>query len=321
MKRFIICIIFCLLLLSGCNNEENIIHEYDNLKVNNNLQLSVEELSNDMLFASDICVVPKSQKNSEDKVITAGGALLINKTKQKCMFSKNIYDKMYPASITKLVTTLVAIKHDCLDDTVTISKNASHITESGASLCGFNQGDKVKMDVLIKSMLIHSGNDAALAIAEHVSGSQKKFAEEMNETVKSLGTVNTNFVNPHGLHNDKQYTTPYDLYLIMNEILKYDEIFDLFGLTKYTAAYYNSKNVVVSKNFKATNKYMNGEVKAPGNFKVLGGKTGTTDKAGSCLIINLVNTKTKDDYIAIVLNAESSISLYKQMNQLISYAK
>ena len=173
MKKFFICIIFCCLLLSGCNEEQNIIHEYDNVKVyDSKLQTSFDSETDNILFASNLCVIPKSQKNSEDKKISAGAALLINKTKQQCLFSKNIYDKMYPASRTKLITALVALEEDKIEDTVIISKNAANITEPGAKLCGFKQGDKIKMDVLLKSMLIYSGNDAALAIAEHISGSQ-----------------------------------------------------------------------------------------------------------------------------------------------------
>ena len=322
MKKFFICIIFCCLLLSGCKEEQNIIHEYDNVKVyDSKLQTSFDSETDNILFASNLCVIPKSQKNSEDKKISAGGALLINKTKQQCLFSKNIYDKMYPASITKLITALVALKEDKIEDTVIISKNAANITEPGAKLCGFKQGDKVKMDVLLKSMLVYSGNDAALAIAEHISGSQKAFAKKMNETVRSIGTVNTNFVNPHGLHNNKQYTTPYDLYIIINELLKYEEIYDVFGLKNYKAAYYNSTNKVVGKRFAATNKYLIGQATPPKNIKVVGGKTGTTDKAGNCLALYCVNTKTKDEYISIILNADSSASLYSQMTHLLSYGK
>lgn len=322
MKKFFICIIFCCLLLSGCNEKQNIIHEYDNVKVyDSKLQTPFDSETDNILFASNLCVIPKSQKNSEDKKISAGGALLINKTKQQCLFSKNIYDKMYPASITKLITALVALKEDKIEDTVIISKNAANITEPGAKLCGFKQGDKVKMDVLLKSMLVYSGNDAALAIAEHISGSQKAFAKKMNETVRSIGTVNTNFVNPHGLHNNKQYTTPYDLYIIINELLKYEEIYDMFGLKNYKAAYYNSSNKVVGKSFDATNKYLIGQATPPKNIKVVGGKTGTTDKAGNCLALYCVNTKTKDEYISIILNADSSASLYSQMTHLLSYGK
>ena len=322
MKKFFICIIFCCLLLSGCNEEQNIIHEYDNVKVyDSKLQTSFDSETDNILFASNLCVIPKSQKNSEDKKISAGGALLINRTKQQCLFSKNIYDKMYPASITKLITALVALEEDKIEDTVIISKNAANITEPGAKLCGFKQGDKVKMDVLLKSMLVYSGNDAALAIAEHISGSQKAFAEKMNETVRSIGTVNTNFVNPHGLHNNKQYTTPYDLYIIINELLKYEEIYDMFGLNNYKAAYYNSSNKVVGKSFDTTNKYLKGQATPPKNIKVVGGKTGTTDKAGNCLALYCINTKTKDEYISIILNADSSASLYNQMTYLLSYGK
>ena len=113
MKKLFVCISFCCLLFSGCDEEQTIIHEYDNVKVyDSNLKTSFDSEPDNILFASNLCVIPKSQKNSEDKKISAGGALLINRTKQQCLFSKNIYDKMYPASITKLITALVALEED-----------------------------------------------------------------------------------------------------------------------------------------------------------------------------------------------------------------
>ena len=167
-------------------------------------------------LSQDICVIPKNKQSKEgsDSVMTAGASMIVNDTKQKMLFSKNIYDRMYPASITKIVTALVTLKYGNLDDTVTFSHDAANITEYGAKLCGF----KIVLRDLLYSFLVFSGNDAGVAIAEHVGGSVEKFVDMMNDEVKDLGAIDSHFVNPHGLHDDKHYTTVYDLYLVFHEL-------------------------------------------------------------------------------------------------------
>lgn len=111
----------------------------------------------------------------------------------------------------------------------------------GAKLCGFAEGDKITLKKLLYSFLICSGNDAGIAIAEHISGSVEKFAELMNKEAKSLGCSGSNFVNPHGLHDDNHYTTPYDLYLVFHELLNYDVFMDIINQSSYKAEFKGSR--------------------------------------------------------------------------------
>ena len=150
-------------------------------------------------LSQDICVIPKNKQSKEgsDSVMTAGASMIVNDTKQKMLFSKNIYDRMYPASITKIVTALVTLKYGNLDDTVTFSHDAANITEYGAKLCGFKEGDKIVLRDLLYSFLVFSGNDAGVAIAEHVGGSVEKFVDMMNDEVKNLvkDTIHANGID------------------------------------------------------------------------------------------------------------------------------
>jgi D-alanyl-D-alanine carboxypeptidase len=267
-------------------------------------------------FAEDLCVIPDKLNHMNDSAITATSALIVNSSKDKVIFAHNIYERMYPASLTKLVTALVVLKNADLSDTVTISKNAASITESGAKLCGFKEGDKIQLEALLNSLLVYSGNDAGLAIAEHVGGSQEGFAKMMNETAKEVGAVHSNFVNPHGLHNDNQYTTAYDLYLIFNELLMYDKFVSIINQASYTATYTDSLNQTVKKEFLNTNRYLKGTETAPKGITVIGGKTGTTDKAGNCLVLNSKDNE-ENSYISVILHADSGDSLFHQMTSLL----
>ena len=273
-------------------------------------------------LSQDICVIPKNKQSKEgsDSVMTAGASMIVNDTKQKMLFSKNIYDRMYPASITKIVTALVTLKYGNLDDTVTFSHDAANITEYGAKLCGFKEGDKIVLRDLLYSFLVFSGNDAGVAIAEHVGGSVEKFVDMMNDEVKDLGAIDSHFVNPHGLHDDKHYTTVYDLYLVFHELLQYDTFMDIINQPNYKAKYTDKDGKKHTKYFKTTDRYLIGTATAPKGVKVIGGKTGTTQKAGSCLIL-YSKDKEGNGYISVVLKAVGGESLYLQMNKLLEYIK
>ena len=164
--------------------------------------------------------------------------------------------------------------------------------------------------------LLYSANDVAMMIAENISGSVDKFVELMNQEAKALGATNTHFVNPHGLTDPQQYTTAYDLYLIFNEALKYEKFVEIIQTTSYDTTYYNIKNEPINISVNNTNKFLNGKESSPDNVTVIGGKTGTTNAAGHCLML-LAKDNNGAPYISIVLRAESSDSLYAQMTDLL----
>ena len=165
--------------------------------------------------------------------------------------------------------------------------------------------------------MIPSGNDAANAIAVHMSGSLESFAERMNEKARELGATHTHFKNPNGLTDPEHYTTAYDLYLIFNEALKLPKFREVIGADSYTASYRDADGNTVSKTWKVGNWYQNGEEKAPQGVTVLGGKTGTTQAAGYCLIM-AERDESGREYISVVLKAENRQGLYDNMTNIIT---
>ena len=139
----------------------------------------------------------------------------------------------------------------------------------------------------------------------------------MNKEALALGATGTHFTNPHGLHDDDHYTTPYDLYLILNAAVKYDLIREILPKSSYnttfTGADGDSKSIAVN----ATDSYLTGEIDPPDGITVIGGKTGTTELAGHCLVIYSENKK-KTHYISVLMKTESLDELYEGMNSLLS---
>ncbi|MBB5193752.1 D-alanyl-D-alanine carboxypeptidase family protein [Anaerocolumna cellulosilytica] len=315
MNKKIMIAVLSLTFLTGCSNSKQILvpyNEADSL-AGFDIQAGVETAN---LFASDLTIIPDELNHMSDTAVSATSALIVNATDDTVVYANNVYERMYPASLTKIITALVVLQKANLNDTVTVSYNASHITESGAKLCGFKEGDKIKLGDLLDSFLIYSGNDAGIAIAEHVAGSEEAFAKLMNEAAKNVGAVHSNFVNSHGLHNDNHYTTAYDLYLIFNELIQYDEFVKIINTTDVTLNYTDSNGQEQVKNFLTTNRYLKNTEKSPEGITVVGGKTGTTSKAGNCLILYSKDNKDKE-YISLILQAENGDSLFSQMTRLL----
>lgn len=320
MKKKLFVLLFIIVLLTGCSSSLTVTLPYDTSTYHNQNKFSSSDVPNISLFAKNLCVFPINQSLEKDSYLTADALMLANLTDKKILYADNIYQSVYPASITKIVTAFVALKHSKLSDIVTISYDASHITEAGASVCGFHEGDKISLEALLYAFLLQSGNDAGVAIAEHVAGNVDLFVEWMNEEVKKLGCVGTHFVNPHGLHDDNHYTTAYDMYLVFHELLsnkKYKETFlSIIKEKSYTVNYENQSGEKIEKTFINTNPYLTGAGKAPENITVIGGKTGTTSKAGSCLILYDKDKKGKE-YISFIFHANNASDLILQMNHLL----
>ncbi|MDF2906638.1 MAG: hypothetical protein K0R34_1959 [Herbinix sp.] len=269
-------------------------------------------------FSKDLVIITEKDNHGADEKLSAGSSLLVNVTDQQILYANNVYDRLYPASLTKLMTALVVLQYGELTDSVTVSYNASHITEGGAKLCGFKEGDIISMEALLKSLLIYSGNDAAIAIADHAAGTEENFVSLMNEEAEKIGAVHSHFMNSNGLHDDNQYTTAYDIYLIFNELMKFETFRSIIGTASYTAVYQDKDGNPIEKNFQATNSYVSSETPPPEGVQILGGKTGTTNKAGNCLVLLSKDAEEKE-YISVIMKAPDRNTLYSQMSYLLSF--
>ncbi|MFC4767297.1 D-alanyl-D-alanine carboxypeptidase family protein [Effusibacillus consociatus] len=143
--------------------------------------------------------------------VEAEGALLMDMKSGQILYEKNPHERFYPASITKVLTAIIALENSRLDEQVVTSKLAR---EQEGNRVYLAEGESQTMENLLYGLMLNSGNDAAIAIAEHISGSVESFAELMNQKAKELGAKNSHFVNPNGLHDPNHYTTPYDMTLI-----------------------------------------------------------------------------------------------------------
>lgn len=267
-------------------------------------------------FAADLCVTDNNLQTSSIDMSSVSGAALFDINSKETLYAKNVHDKLYPASLTKVMTALVALKYGSTDMLLTASSNVTNL-EADAQTCGLKEGDQMTLAQALHILLINSANDAAIMVAEGIAGSVEEFAKLMNEEALLLGATNTNFVNPHGLSDDNHYTTVYDLYLIMNEAIRYDLFNEIIGMSSYTTVYYNHSGDSKELTVNSTNHYLQGDASAPAGITIHGGKTGTTNAAGHCLI--LVSRDTAGNpYISVILRAESRDDLYIQMSELLT---
>ena len=266
------------------------------------------------LFASDLCVVTdESQYSPSDTTSEAAG--LFDITDGQVMYSKNAFERLYPASITKVMTALLTLEHGNMDDEITL-KHDINLTEDGAVISTLTKGDTVTVGQVFHTMLIKSANDCAVILAEYVAGSEAKFIDMMNERARELGATHTHFVNPNGLHNNDHYTTAYDLYLIFKEAVKHEEFVDTVSSKDYTMTYTTAKKTQINEYMQSTNYYLLNEFPVPEGVVMYGGKTGTTSMAKSCLIL-MTKNKKGERFFSVVLGAETKEALYSSMTRLL----
>ena len=248
----------------------------------------------------------------------AKAAIIIEASSGKILWEKNAHEKLAPASMTKIMSMLLIMENIesgnlSWDEKITASLNASSM---GGSQIFLEPGEKMTVKDMLKGIAIGSGNDATVAMAERIAGTEAKFVEMMNNEARSLGATGTHFISPHGLHNENHYTTVYDIYLMLNEALTYPYFVETMQLGNYTISYQRGEETLTTR-LDATDHYLTGEESAPNGVTVLGGKTGTTSAAGSCLAI-LSQNRYGEPYISIVMKALNKIYLYQDMNTLLA---
>lgn len=267
-------------------------------------------------FASELCVINGNYYSDTDVSMEKESAAgLFDVNHNKVIYSQNIHERMNPASLTKIMTALVAIKYGNTDDTIICSPNVK-IIEAGANVCGLKQGDRITLNQALHALLIDSANDAAVAIAEHIGGNVEGFTAMMNEEALKLGATNSHFVNPHGLTENEHYVTAYDMYLIMNEAMQYELFNEIIHMNEYSTVYYDSNEKEKEMSFRSTNLFFRNDYSAPDKITVIGGKTGTTNAAGNCLIL-LAKDTGGNPYISIILRASERGLMYEEMIDLL----
>ncbi len=265
--------------------------------------------------------ISKSTKESKillEDVVSAQSSVIIDVNSNKLIYTKNPFKQMAPASLTKIMTAIVAIEAtDDLSKPIKLAHDMK-VRSDGVAL-GLKEGDETTMNDLLYMALLYSANDACIAIAEEVAGSVSEFAKIMNQKAKDIGAVNTNFVNPNGMPNSQHYSNAYDIAVIANYAMKNSTFAKIVG-TKY-------KTVEILSNHEVTRKVKQGKkvvkvsktenyirkIKLTNRHKLLGKvegvrgiKTGYTVKAGRCLA-TAYNEGAKN-LIIVVLKAKDVAS-------------
>ena len=315
-RLYLIPIILSVFILNGCSTP-NITVPY---KIDSDISaFSVIGQSNDVKiasFASNLCVGNANiSKNTSVNMGETTSAALFDVNKTNIIYGKNIHERLEPASLTKVLTAVVALENGNLEDTIQVTKDVK-ITESGATLCGLKEGDTLTLNQALHALLIQSANDAANAIAIHLGGSLEGFSELMNQKARELGATNSHFVNPHGLSANDHYTTVYDLYLIFNKAIEYELFREIIHMDHYTTVYQDQNGNEKEMEFKTTNLFLRGNFNSPNKVTVIGGKTGTTNAAGNCLIL-LSKDTSGNPYISVILRAKERQLMYEQMVDLL----
>lgn len=254
---------------------------------------------------------------TEPPAVTAETAILIEVSTGKTLYSKDIHKKMFPASMTKILTALITLDYFSPDALITVGNEINEISWD-SSKAGHIRGETLSVENLLRGLMIPSGNDSANVLAVAVAAkakdndslsyeeSEKVFAELMNKKAKELGCVDSNFVNPHGYQDTEHYTSAYDMALISKEALKNEVIKKIAAETSYSGSgadnsLENSSSLKIREyNWKSHNSLI-----TPGEYKydyATGIKTGFTDEAGDCVSASA----KKDDIqlIAVVFNSE-----------------
>ena len=247
--------------------------------------------------------IEASSKDTNALNLNARSCIVLDRLSKKVLYGKNETSRVKMASTTKIMTATIIIENCDLNQTVEVSKKAAG---TGGSRLGLKTGDKITIRDLLYGLMLCSGNDAAIALAEAAAGSVQDFSKLMNLKAKELGLENTNFESPHGLDSDNHYTTAYELAILSDYALKNTTFFNIVG-TKSCTVTING----YPKNLNNTNELL-------GNLNgVYGIKTGFTNGANRCLVTAC--KRNNMDIICVVLGCDTKKFRTSDSIKLIEY--
>ncbi len=244
-----------------------------------------------------------SASTSSEPIVNSKNIVAIDRKTLSILYEKNCNEKVAMASTTKIMTCILALENCSLTDSITVSKNASSVR---GSTLGLSKDSKISLNDLLYGLMLRSGNDCAIAIAEHISGSLENFSVLMNQKAQNLGLCNTHFTSPHGLDDEKHYTTAYELAILTDYALKNEKFREIVS----------TKNCTITLNGHLQNISNTNELL--GSLQgVYGVKTGFTFNAGRCLVSAC---KRGDlDIIVVVLGADTKSFRTKDSINIINY--
>ncbi|SHI44975.1 D-alanyl-D-alanine carboxypeptidase family protein [Parasporobacterium paucivorans] len=245
--------------------------------------------------------------------IFAETGVVIEASTGTVLYDKGAHNQMYPASITKVLTALVALHNSSLDETVTFSHDAVFSLEIGDANIGMKEGETLTMEDCLYGLLLASANETANAIAEHVGGSTDGFAKMMNETAKEAGALNSHFTNPSGLFDENHYTTAYDMAMITREAIKNSSFLEIEKNTTHTVGATNLTAEVRNLTNRHKMLFPSNSVYYEG---ILGGKTGYVDQSGNTLIT--FARRNNMTLISVVMRSDS-YHVYEDTTSLLNY--
>lgn len=249
--------------------------------------------------------------------IIGESAIIVDIKTGYTLYEKNIYDKHYPASITKIMTALLTLEQADINEVVTFSHAAVFSVEAGSSVAYVDEDEQLTVEQCLYGLLLISGNDLANGLAEHVGGTMDSFAAMMTDRAKELGCVNTNFTNAHGLHDENHYTCAYDMAKIALEAYDTQELFmKMCSTLTYECPPTNKQpeTRVWGNNNRLINPYEEAYYK-----DCIGGKTGYTNEAGGTLV---TYAKINDrPLLCVIMKSTNSAAAYADTTALYDYVK
>lgn len=244
--------------------------------------------------------------------INSEAAILMDATSGQILFQKNIDRKMYPASITKIMTGMLALQKGKLTDVITMSDNAVFSVDRDSSHIALDVGEKITLEQALYALSIESANDAANGIAELIGGTLDNFSKMMNDAAAQVGAKNTKFVNANGLHSNSHYTTAYDMAKITAAAIKIPGFIKMFTAKHYEIPSTNKQPV--TRIFSSRNKFINGEIPYRG---ILMSKTGWTSEAQHTLVTTAQKNGTT--LIAVVMKSSNTNNKWNDTVALFDY--
>lgn len=230
-------------------------------------------------------------------------AILIEADSGSCLAGKNVLERIYPASLTKIMTAVLAIENtEDMEEVITLPTDCfQELYEEGASMAGFQPGESACLKDLLYGILLPSGAECCVAFAERIGGSQEAFVEMMNQKAKELGMENTNFCNVTGLHDPEHYSTVEDIAVLLQYALKYDIFREAFSSSRYSVP--PTEQHPEGFTFFSTMFSCMDSAEVTGG-RIIGGKTGYTEEAGLCLA-SLAEVYGKE-YILVTAKADGT---------------